>query len=53
MRTTRKGDLEGRWRDPVRERRAANVVPEPDHAGDSGPTVLTKPIRQSSPLVSW
>lgn len=45
VRTASKGDLLGRRGDPVCERRAANLVPESDHAGNRLPTVLAKPAK--------
>ena len=43
IRTAAKRNLLRLRGDPVGERRAANVVPEADHARDGGPAVLAEP----------
>ena len=47
--TTRKGNLLGRRQDPELEWAAAYVIPESDHASDSGPAVLAKPVHYRCP----
>ena len=49
--TAGKGDLLRRRRDPAGERTAAYIVPEPDHAGNSRPAVLAKPVSPARIMV--